>query len=633
MTGTAISNTQVDFLSPIALNSVSATITLILPSGAKGSSALGQANLVAGAQTDAFAQDDAYSGVVGNVIYDSGTTSVLVNDFPGGCFNEDELTKPEDANARQLGLTIVTHDTMSANGGDVSMNNDGTFTYNPPPGFEGVDTFTYTMTDGNTQDVATVFMTVADMVWFIDNEAAPGGDGRLTNPFTMTTEMQAIQTNSPAIGQAENGDYIFYFGGTRAPYPTELFLLPDQTLMGNGIDLILQSQTIVPADTDAVLENLSLVEGVSANSGVVYLGDRTRVLGITVNGAAENGIVGDAVSGPILIDNVDVRNVGDDCILISSISSGTFTVGDPADGRSVIMDTAGSRGLLCAPGIDGAVSLIMSGCAVDNTGQDGILVLDANADILDCVIGRNLAAPAVSIVGHGISFQSDGTTTLNFNCVNPVVHNAGINGINIQHFAAFEGEGGQFPELVLPGVPTPIIGLDEINASISGASVGGCSNHGLFVSAGFLPQAIVLQLAASNSFSSAGTGFGVYCQGQGTDSIICTQAGDLTVTAGSAVSRGVLFEGCTFDADPTNFMFDQVVTGTWNIGEGIAPVEGTGLELFFPFGDLSISTLNIDCANGNGVVVETFGGIGTSFFFNVGGGTINAPDGVPTVIN
>ncbi len=55
----------------------------------------------------------------------------------------------------------LTFNTASANGGAISGNSDGTLHYLPAPDFAGVDTFTYTVSDGNGgTDTATVRITV-----------------------------------------------------------------------------------------------------------------------------------------------------------------------------------------------------------------------------------------------------------------------------------------------------------------------------------------------------------------------------------------------------------------------------------------------------------------------------------------
>ena len=88
-----------------------------------------------------LALDDAAITTVGNPIV---TASVLTNDDQG-----DGLT----------GLTA--YDSISAQGGTVTYNNDGTFTYTPAADFTGNDTFNYTITDiGGETSSAAVTVTV-----------------------------------------------------------------------------------------------------------------------------------------------------------------------------------------------------------------------------------------------------------------------------------------------------------------------------------------------------------------------------------------------------------------------------------------------------------------------------------------
>ena len=70
-------------------------------------------------------------------------------------------------------------------GGDVTMFADGSFSYVPPVGAKAPigdpDTFEYTMTDGNFIETGTVTIVVADVIWYVDNSATSGGDGRSTS--------------------------------------------------------------------------------------------------------------------------------------------------------------------------------------------------------------------------------------------------------------------------------------------------------------------------------------------------------------------------------------------------------------------------------------------------------------------
>lgn len=78
----------------------------------------------------------------------SGVVSVLLNDGEAGST-----------------LSIVDFDDTSVEGGIVTYNNDGTFTYTPAPGFEGEDSFSYSAEDdkGKTGK-ATVQLTVSHQV-------------------------------------------------------------------------------------------------------------------------------------------------------------------------------------------------------------------------------------------------------------------------------------------------------------------------------------------------------------------------------------------------------------------------------------------------------------------------------------
>ena len=62
-------------------------------------------------------------------------------------------------------LTVDSYDATSANGGAIIDNGNSTFTYTPPGGFEGEDSFSYTVidTDGN-KFTATVVITVSSQV-------------------------------------------------------------------------------------------------------------------------------------------------------------------------------------------------------------------------------------------------------------------------------------------------------------------------------------------------------------------------------------------------------------------------------------------------------------------------------------
>jgi len=85
------------------------------------------------------AVDDSYLATLNMVLNVPVGTGVLVNDF------DDNIP----------GLIVSAFSAISTQGGIVSVNTNGSFTYTPPNGFTGNDTFTYTITDADMQTNST----------------------------------------------------------------------------------------------------------------------------------------------------------------------------------------------------------------------------------------------------------------------------------------------------------------------------------------------------------------------------------------------------------------------------------------------------------------------------------------------
>jgi len=132
--------------------------------------------------TQPITTDDAYD-VLGNVrIQPNAAAGLLANDIDPDTGTNTGLTASAGATSTQ--------------GGSVSVNADGSFSYNPPAGFEGTDTFTYTVTDtGGKTDTGTVTLTITGMIWFVNAAAGGGGDGRLDELLRPTGEMEIVLRN------------------------------------------------------------------------------------------------------------------------------------------------------------------------------------------------------------------------------------------------------------------------------------------------------------------------------------------------------------------------------------------------------------------------------------------------------
>jgi uncharacterized repeat protein (TIGR01451 family) len=183
--------------------------------------------------------DDSYSAI-GNVsIAIPAGSGVLANDYLG-------LNSP---------ATIAAFDSASAQSGQVTVNSDGSFTYNPPAGFEGVDTFTYTLSDNPNAPSAlanrkaTVTITVSGMVWFINNNALTciaSGCGRLSNPYST---LAAFNTANGLGGglNPDNNDNIFIYESATA-YSGGVTLRSGQKLIGQDASAPADRQRGLPHD-------------------------------------------------------------------------------------------------------------------------------------------------------------------------------------------------------------------------------------------------------------------------------------------------------------------------------------------------------------------------------------------------
>jgi VCBS repeat-containing protein len=225
------------------------------------------------------ADDDSHPHtIVGNILSNTdGLLTVVTNDdFPAA-----------------FPITALTYDATSVNGGTVVMNNTigdpnfGEYTYNPGPGFEGTDTFTYTITTANGSDTGTVSVVVSGMVWFIDaNDAVGPFDGRLGSPFNTLAQFEAVN----GVGDVGNSrkpqanDHIFLYQSGTA-YVGPVALENGQKLIGQDSTTSLSAISgLTPASSQAAFPGVNSGDGVfvnitSATNGVV-LAQNNQVRGL-----------------------------------------------------------------------------------------------------------------------------------------------------------------------------------------------------------------------------------------------------------------------------------------------------------------------------------------------------------------
>lgn len=264
-----------------------------------------------------IAQDDTFS-VNPNVRLTRSTqaTGILANDT-----DFDPVTQ-----------RIETYDKVTAQGGSVVVNPDGSFIYDPPVGFRGVDFFTYTLRADEGTDSATVTLdvTAGPVTWFVNPAAAAGGNGTYLNPFN-----NPLLVSSNSLTDVDGvGDRIFVYDGVI--YTTPFALEEGQTLHGQGASIDLSAS------------------GVTIPSGASVIPD-FNAIGIIVTAANNNAIRG--------INFLPTTNYA----ISATDTTGTLTISD-----STITSSSNGGGINLA-GVSGTVNVTNTNITgTINSGRAGL---------------------------------------------------------------------------------------------------------------------------------------------------------------------------------------------------------------------------------------------------------------------
>ncbi len=129
-------------------------------------------------------------------------------------------------------LFVLSADTVSAQGGNVSNNNNGTFDYTPPSGFNGADSFNYVVSDGQGgTDTGTVNITVLPPAnnppVAVDDTLTTGQDNTVTttNVLLNDTDLDGdtLVVLSADTTSAQNGSVVNNNNGTFTYTPSSGF--------------------------------------------------------------------------------------------------------------------------------------------------------------------------------------------------------------------------------------------------------------------------------------------------------------------------------------------------------------------------------------------------------------------------
>ena len=331
---------------------------------------------------------------------------------------------------------------------------------------------------------------------------------------------------------------------------------------------------------------------------LITLGNGDTVQNITLNSSGLNDIYGSGVAG-VNVNNTTFGGLPGGSAINLVNTTGTITL------DSNIITNSGDSGIQ----LSNAGTVSITNGSIDNTSWNGIDSLNTNLTVSGVTFGATSAigGSAVSItnndaVSRTISLQNlTSTSTSNINGNGILINSSGAGTLSVD----FTG--------------------NSIAATLQALRV----NETAAVAAA---NTVQLAFNGTNTWSNNSANYAVQLTGQNVDatnsSIVVTSLADGAITA-NGVGGGVSFNGVTFDSDLGTAGNQQVVAGSWNIGQGSLAaqrVQGDGLRFDAPAGDVSFTTLNIFNNNGTGLYVDTKTA-GTTFNLGTGTGTIDTTNG------
>ena len=277
------------------------------------------------------AVDDSYAAT-GNVRISINAPGVLGNDFAG---------LPSAA--------ISAPPTASVNGGNVTLNADGSFIYNPPAGFEGVDSFSYTLTNSEGSNQATVAINVSGMIWFVNNNASCPCDGRLTSPFNTLASFQAV--NNGAGNNPAANDNIFLYESAM-DYVGPVALLEAQRFIGQDATASVSTITGLtpPAGSDPLPDTNSanaLIVNLTSPTTAITVASGNLLRGFT-GGNASTDITG-SVFGSLTVSDVTLNGAGQALSLNGGTLAATFESISATDSATTGISLTNADGFLTSP--------------------------------------------------------------------------------------------------------------------------------------------------------------------------------------------------------------------------------------------------------------------------------------------
>ncbi|HRI04240.1 MAG TPA: hypothetical protein PLL77_10905 [Pyrinomonadaceae bacterium] len=575
--------------------------------------------------------------VTGNVRIQKSAGTLLSNDF-----------RPTTGNNTGLTITAIGSDVSApfsfttTNGGTVTAaTGDGSFQYNPPPGFEGTagaaDSFTYTITDPDgLTGTGTVRFDVSGMIWFVDTSAATNGDGRLTSPYNCFVGAGCFDPTAPD----DPGDNIFlYTGGTNTGGIT---LLANQKLIGQGASATLASIAgiTLAADSDALPATVGTNPVITTGgANAITLGSGGNVIrGLTVgNVGAGTKIFGNGF-GTVTIGNnttpdvalsgtgkaIDLTNgtfaASSGFISVASTSSGSQGInlntlsGTVSFGTTTIQNST-TQGINIA---GSSATMTFGTTQVSGTGTQRILIGTTTGNVTFGNTTLTGGTDGLSLQNNSSGTRTFGTLTVSGGSSNAFIHGAGGGNVTVTGVASLTSVG----EAILVSANTG-------NLNFQGATSATTTQSGIFgvVWQGSGGSATFASLSIQTSGANA---TGLFAQGGGT---INVTNGTGTINATPVAAPAVVANGVALNANfaavnstgGTNGVSLTNVTGTSDFGAGA--LSGSSSSTFQVSGGTCSTTYTGSLTQANNAPLVSISGGHNTGTVTFNAGTIGATNG------
>jgi hypothetical protein len=543
------------------------------------------------------------------------------------------------------GFSVLTNDTGDVltaalgtpSNGDVTLNANGTFVFNPSPGYTGVGGFTYTVSNGFGSATGTLSLNISGMIWFVDNNAGTNGDGRLGTPFNSLPNFVAGAADDP-------GDNIFLYRQTATSYTGGITLLNSQRLIGQGAtgaSLAALAGLTPPADSPALPSINGTRPVLDTAATAITLGSGNTIRGLDVGDSTTNDISGTNF-GTLTVRDMSLTGTGRALNLDTGTLDAIFASVTSTDGaNNVNLATVAGTLTMNGGALSGATGTAfnVSGGTLSAT-YSGSITQSSNAALVSVSGGHNTGTLTFQTGtlsasnGTGLQFDNadgvynfNGTTTLNGG-------DAGVDIIN--------GSGGNFTFSSATSITNPTGTAFNVNGGGGTIAYNGTASK---TSAGRL---VDIQSRTGGSTTMAGnltcttscSGINVSANTGGT---ITFSSGTKTVNTGAnaavtlANNTGatITFSGGGLDIDTTSGAgFSATGGGTVNVTTGasfntVNSTTGTAVNIANTTIGASGVTFRSIAANGatNGIVLNTTGSSGGFTVSGDGGGASNGSGG------